>query len=48
MILVSLKIMVRKYSSVVYSSTFNNFAVLGWFGFVEPRGKCALALQLAI
>lgn len=46
MILVSLKIMVRKYSSEIYSSSFNNLPVLARF--VEPVGRCALALQLAI
>lgn len=46
MILVSLKIMVRKYSSGIYSSSFNNFPVLAWF--VEPVGRCAFALQLTI
>lgn len=33
---------------VIHSSTFNNFTVPGWFRFVEPMGKCASALQLAI
>lgn len=30
------------------SSTFNNFPVLSWFRTMEPVGKCALALEVAI